>query len=294
MLRVYVAIIITMLIWGSTFVFSKILLTAGLMPHQLIFLRTLLGGIALLLSIKIKKLSIKINKEDYKKLLLLALFEPFLYFIGENGALLYTSPTLVSLFIAMIPLFIQITMFFLAKEPLKLNQIIGTLITIFGIILAIGGSGKLSEISIEGVLLLLLAIFSAVFYNYYLSSLIKKYNSLLIVMWQTVIGAIYFLPFVLFSGKELLTMQWNARYITYLLILSILATGLAYILYAYVVKKIGVNKTSIFANLIPIITLTISIIMGTEKFHYTKLISVIIVIMGIYISQTKIEFKHKS
>lgn len=113
-------------------------------------------------------------------------------------------------------------------------------------------------------------------------------------MWQTVIGAIYFLPFVLFSGKELLTMQWNARYITYLLILSILATGLAYILYAYVVKKIGVNKTSIFANLIPIITLTISIIMGTEKFHYTKLISVIIVIMGIYISQTKIEFKHKS
>ena len=37
MLRVYVAIIITMLIWGSTFVFSKILLTAGLMPHQLIF-----------------------------------------------------------------------------------------------------------------------------------------------------------------------------------------------------------------------------------------------------------------
>ena len=291
MIGIYGAIILTMIIWGSSFVFSKILLTAGLLPHQLIFLRTLLGSIALYFVIKIKKNPIKIEKKDYKNLLLLALFEPFLYFIGENGALLYTSPTIVSLFIAMIPLFIQISMFFLAKEPLKSNQLIGTLITIFGIILAISSGGKLHEINLKGVLLLFLSIISAVFYNYYLSGLIKKYHTLQIVMWQTVIGAIYFLPIVIFRGRELITMQWNGEYITYLLILSLLATGVAYSLYSMVLKRIGVNRTSIFANLIPIITLIISLIMGTEEFHFLKVLSVIIVIMGIYISQ--IEGKKK-
>lgn len=293
MIGVYGAIILTMIIWGSSFVFTKILLTAGILPHQLIFLRTVLGSIALYLANKIKKIPLKIAKNDYKNLLLLALFEPFLYFIGENGALLYVSPTVVSLFIAMIPLFIQISMFFLAKEKLKLNQIFGAIITILGIILAISGSGKLNEISLKGLSLLLLTIIAAVFYNYYLLDLIKKYHTLQIVMWQTVIGAIYFLPFVVFRGKELFLMQWNTEYILYLLILSILATGVAYALYSISIKKLGVNKTSIFANLIPIITLIISIIMGTERFHFTKLISVVIVIIGIYVSQIEIAKKKR-
>jgi len=56
-------------------------------------------------------------------------------------------------------------------------------------------------------------------------------------------------------------------------------------------KRIGVNRTSIFANLIPIITLIISLIMGTEKFHFIKVLSVIIVIMGIYISQIEVRKK---
>lgn len=293
MIGVYGAIILTMIIWGSSFVFTKILLTAGILPHQLIFLRTVLGSIALYLANKIKKNSLKIEKKDYNKFLLLTLFEPFLYFIGENGALLYVSPTLVSLFIAMIPLFIQISMFFLAKEKLKSNQILGTIITILGIILAISGSGKINEISLKGLVLLLLTIIAAVFYNYYLLGLIKKYHTLQIVMWQTVIGAIYFLPFVLFRGKEIFLMQWNVEYILYLLILSILATGVAYALYSFSIKKIGVNKTSIFTNLIPIITLIISIIMGTERFHYMKLLSVVIVIFGIYISQIEITKKRR-
>ena len=65
MVGIYGAIILTMIIWGSSFVFSKILLTAGLLPHQLIFLRTLLGSIALYFVIKIKK---KSNKNWKKRL----------------------------------------------------------------------------------------------------------------------------------------------------------------------------------------------------------------------------------
>lgn len=110
--KAYIALILAQIFWGISFVWTKELLNHNFNVVFVITVRLLIS-FALLLAIAMatKQLE-KIRREDYGKFFLLAFFEPFLYFIGENYGLKLVDASYAAIFIAIIPIIVPFGLFF--------------------------------------------------------------------------------------------------------------------------------------------------------------------------------------
>jgi drug/metabolite transporter (DMT)-like permease len=99
---IYPIVILSMIFWGMSFVWTSIVFKYY-HPITTIFLRLVISSILLTVFIFITGKFEKLKKEDRGLLLISALFNPFLYFLGENFGLMNSSPTISSVIIATIP-----------------------------------------------------------------------------------------------------------------------------------------------------------------------------------------------
>jgi drug/metabolite transporter (DMT)-like permease len=117
-----------------------------------------------------------------------------------------------------------------------------------------------------------------------------NYNPFTIVVYQNLIGMIYFLPFVLiFERHDLLAVRFSISNAYPFLMLAIFASGLAFLLFIVAIKRLGVSKTNIFVTLIPILTLFFAHLINGESFTALHFTGVCIVIAGLILSQVGIE-----
>ena len=130
------------------------------------------------------------------------------------------------------------------------------------------------------------AVLSAISYGILLKKISAKYSSITIIRNLNIIGLIYFLPlFFVLEWDHFITIIPNSQAIITLLKLSIFASGLAFIFITIVIRNIGLNNTNIFANLIPVFTAFIAFFVLQEEFSLKKIIGIIIVILGLFLSQ---------
>jgi drug/metabolite transporter (DMT)-like permease len=136
-------------------------------------------------------------------------------------------------------------------------------------------------------LLLFFAVFSAVAYSVIIRKIAGEYNPVSIITYQNLIGAIYFLPlFLIFDFEQFVNTKPDWRAISALLQLSVFASTLAYILYIIAINGIGVIKSNIFTNLIPVFTGFFSYLLLGETFSKAKIAGIILVLLGLVISQS--------
>ena len=102
--KVYLYIVISMLCWSFSFIWTKIALES-FPPLTLISLRLILASILLFGFLKLTGRFQRIDKSDLKLFFTLAFFEPFLYYVGETYGLTLVKPTLASVIVATIPVF---------------------------------------------------------------------------------------------------------------------------------------------------------------------------------------------
>ena len=159
----YLRAIGAMFFWSITFVWYKIAFQTY-RPYEIVFLRLALGTVLLFSVMLISRHWQKMERKDVWRMLLVAFFEPFLYFLGEANGMQYVSSTLGSLIIATIPIFAAVGAWLLLKEKLSLYVIAGLLLSFSGVALLSFGSGELTA-TIKGILLLIVAIFGAVGYG---------------------------------------------------------------------------------------------------------------------------------
>ncbi|MBR6333624.1 MAG: DMT family transporter [Bacteroidales bacterium] len=284
----YIAISFSMLFWGASFVWTKLLLNANFPVFTIVFFRLLIASAIFLTFFKIQGKLQKIAGEDRKWFLLLALFEPFLYFVGEDFGLKYSSASFAAVIIALIPIVVAVTMHFVDGEKLRLNLLLGAIVSIVGIcIMTFSGEGQL-EFTVKGLLLLCIALFSAGGYSVLLSRLLaKNYSPVTITTYQNFIAIFFYLPFVLiFDLKSWPEIQWSAQAIFSLCCLAILCSAGAYMLYSYAAKHIGITKLTVFTNAIPIVTILFAAALGQEALSIQKFIGIVIVVLGVIWSQT--------
>ena len=274
-----------MMFWGFSFVWSKIVFKYyG--PITTIFLRLVISSAILYIVVKLLKKKQKIDKSDYKSFMLLAFFQPFCYFIGESFGLNLVSTTVSAVVIATIPVFTPIIAHLFTKERLSILNYFGLIISFFGVLCMIINQDFTLDASPLGVLLLFFAVGSAIAYGITIKRLSEKYSSFTIITAQNALGALYFLPlFLIFDFRTFITIQPNFELISALLQLSVFASSLAYLLFIPVVRNLGLNKANIFANFIPIFTAVFSYFLIDEMFNFNKIIGMIIVIAGIFLSQ---------
>lgn len=283
--KAYIALILAQIFWGISFVWTKELLNNEFNVVFVITVRLLIS-FALLLAIAFITRQIEsIKKDDRKWFFLLAFFEPFLYFIGENYGLKLVDASYAAVFIAIIPVIVPFGLFFLYRQRLSWTNLLGVGISIVGVAILSFGNSIAGTFSIAGVLLLLLAVFSAVGYNLILFKLFH-YKPITIIIYQNIIAAVLYLPLFLFiNTAELTAMRWTPNTVLALVMLAVFCSSIAFMGYSYAVKTIPIAKASVFANAIPVITIVFAVIIGQETLTISKVVGITIVISGLLISQ---------
>lgn len=284
---IYPIIILSMIFWGMSFVWSSIVFKYY-NPIATIFLRLVISTALLSLFIYFTGKYEKLKKEDLGLFLLSALFNPFLYFIGENYGLKNSSPSISAVIIATIPLFTPLIAFIALKEKISLLNIAGIFISFLGISIMLINPDLSLNASPLGIMFLLWAVVSAVIYSVFLKKLTRKYSSLSIITYQNAIGIVYFLPlFLIIDFQHFISVKPNMQLVTSLLQLSIFASSLAFIFFTMGVKELGVSRTNVFSNLIPVFTAIFSAIFISENFTMNKIAGMAVVISGVMISQVQ-------
>jgi drug/metabolite transporter (DMT)-like permease len=257
-------------------------------PVAIIFLR-LVFSVALLSSfLVLTKRFVKIRKKDYKLFFLLALFEPFFYFLGESYGLTYVSATVCSVIISTIPVVAAIAARIFFKEKLGLLNYSGIFLSFLGIVVFVVNKNGAFAYSPQGVALIFLAVFSAVGYNLILSKLVNDYNPVSIVNMQNIIGIALFLPlFMTFEVKPVMELNVTFKMLLPVLLLALFASCGAFILFAYSVRHLGIIKANVFTNCIPVLTAIFAFILLGDKLTVQNFIGMFIVILGLFMSQYK-------
>jgi drug/metabolite transporter (DMT)-like permease len=286
---VYPLIILTQVFWGLSYIWTTIAFEYY-KPVTIIFIRLVLSSLFLISFRIITRDRERIRGNDWWMILLAALLNPFLYFMAENFGLLNSTPTISAVIISTIPLFTSFVGHFILKEKLSWLNIAGVFISFAGITIMLVNPDLSLNSPVKGVILLACAVVVAVLYTVFLKRLAHKYSALTITTYQNLLGAIYFLPmFLIMDFRSFVTVVPDVRLITSLLQLALFASTLAFIFYTMSVKEIGVSRTSMFSNLMPVFTAIFSAIFISEKFTATKITGMAVVIIGVMIAQWKRE-----
>jgi drug/metabolite transporter (DMT)-like permease len=276
-----------MLFWGLSFIWSSLLLKVY-DPITIIFFRLILSAAFLYFLVRVMNVSLHIDREDRWLLFFSSIFNPFLYFLGENYGLKSTTSTTTAVIIATIPVFSPIAAYLFLREKLTLFNLFGILVSFGGVLLMLVNGQFTLAVKAEGILCLLGAVLSALFYSVLLRRLTPKYSPLSMVFYQNMAGVFLFLPlFLVFDLRTFPSIVPGSHMIVSYICLSILASSLSYVFYARTIKEIGISRANVYTNLIPVITAIFSYIILSESFSLQKIVGIIIVIGGILITEKK-------
>jgi len=278
------SLLLAMLLWASSFVALKIAFT-GYHPMQVIFGRMLIASLCFLPFLP-SFFRIKWRIQDLRYLLLMAVFEPCLYFIFEARALVNTSASQAGMITAMLPLLVAVTAWAVLKERINRLTLIGFMIAIFGaIVLSLAAEATISSPNpLLGNLYELAAMVCATGYTICLKHLSGRYTPLFLTAVQAFIGSIFF-AFFLFSPEVGLPDQWISGPGLAVIYLGTFITLGAYGLYNFGVSRLPANQAAAFINLIPVFSVILGSVLLSERLNTWQWIAVAMVFFGVFLSR---------
>lgn len=290
---------LSMVFYGISFPATRVALTQY-KPISLVTARLIISAV-LLMSIN----TILYGRKgfprwgDLPKFLLIALFQPFFYFLFETFGLQSVSAAISSVIIATIPVFTPIGARVFLKEKLTFYPISGALLSLIGVVLLVsfsrGEDTLIRNFTAKGLLLLFGAVFSAVLYSLAVRRLPVSYSPLTITAVQNSLGLLFFLPvFFIFEASDAFAVVPNSETIFSILFLAVFASSLAFIFLNYGIQQIGPSRANGLVNLVPVITAIVSFLFFGEQFSSSKIIGMGVVLAGVLLAQAgKIKGKKK-
>jgi drug/metabolite transporter (DMT)-like permease len=280
------AIILTVIFWGYSFVSTKIILEE-LPPITIAFFRQIIAAVVLIIFLFVRKLYIKMPMKDILLLAASSLFGIVFYFLFENMGLKYTSASNASIIVAAVPIFTLITESLFYKFKLTKRVVGCVIVSIIGVFVVIFEQGSLdfSSGSTKGNLLMIGAMISWVIYTIICKSLTDKYNGIVITTYQMIAGSILFVPFIIPEIK-----QWQSistYSVVNLLYLALFCSALAYYLYNLAVKSLGATISSMFLNLIPVVSIIGGILVLNENISLLQIAGMLLIMLSLFFVRSK-------
>ncbi|MGW7161488.1 DMT family transporter [Paenibacillus taichungensis] len=283
--------LLTILIWGTTFISTKVLLIE-FTPVEILFFRFVIGYVVLFL---IYPRLMRITSFREEMLFIGAgLCGVTLYFLIENIALVYTFASNVGVIVSIAPFFTAVLAhFYLDGERLHKRFIVGFVIALSGIIL-IGFNGSfILQLNPLGDLLAFVA--PAVWAVY--SVLMRKigelpYHTIGATRKVFFYGLLFMLPALfLFEFHFDLGRFANMANLSNLLFLGLGASALCFVTWNRAVSLLGAVKTSVYIYLVPVITVVASALILHERITWITLLGALLTLVGSFISEKKVQRK---
>ncbi len=225
-------------------------------------------------------------QQHWKQLAVLAAFGMVLYQGLSYSAAHYTTATNMGIINAFIPVFTILVSVFILKEWPNRFALLGCLISFSGLLLVIAKGHWANLLSLgghAGDAIMLAAVFFYAFYGVLLKKWQLKIPLFISVYVQIFFALLYHLPFVLYFGLDAI----NAQNVWSVLYAGMFPSLAAPLLWMLSIQYLGPNQTSVFMNLMPIVTAAIAYCWLAEQWTAYHSIGTALAILGVLLAQKK-------
>jgi drug/metabolite transporter (DMT)-like permease len=270
----------TAFIWGLSFLSIKTAV-AVIPPMSLGLSRFIIGSLVLLLIFPMRGRVPRIAVKDVPLMAGAGLMGVTVYFLGENNGVLLLSASEASIIVGTIPVLTMLSERIILRTRLGTAQYAGAGLSAIGVTLIVIESLRVSP-SPSGYLFMGIAAASWVAYSFLTRPLLAKYDSLDVTLWQSIFGAVGFVPFVFteriaWSGVSVVVIA-NVLY------LGIFCSAIGYLFYVASLKTLGAGVSSVFINLIPVVSVSASFVVLGERLSTLQLVGGAIAVGGVYLA----------
>ncbi|WP_298762462.1 DMT family transporter [uncultured Polaribacter sp.] len=280
-----IAVFIGTFIYGINYTIAKDVMPTFVKPFGFIVIRV--AGATLIfwiLGLFIK--SEKIEKQDYKKIIIASFFGVALNMLAFFKGLSLTTPISASVMMVTSPIMVLLFSSILLKEKVQKLKILGVFIGLIGtIVLIVYGNSNTSNAT-NSSLGNFLVLVNAASYGLYLvlvKNLIAKYHPFTFIKWFYLFGFIFILPI---GWQEFTEISWSAMPANIYLKVSfvvIFTTCITYLFNLYGLKKLKPTTVSVFIYLQPVIAAIYALITGSDSLNFIKILASIIIFLGVFL-----------
>ena len=276
---------IATLIYGVTFTIAKDVMPFYVKPDAFILLRVLGATVVFWLAGLFVK-SQKIEKQDYKKIILASFFGIALNMLCFFKGLSLTSPISASVMMVTSPIMVLIFPSILLKEKIIKRKIIGVFVGLIGAILLIVYGNNGDNTDTDSTLGNFLVFINAASYGLYLvlvKKLISKYHPITFIKWFYLFGLVLVIPF---SFIEFTEISWTSMPTDIYLKVGFViffTTCITYLFNLYGLSKLKPTTVGVFIYLQPVIATIFALSMGSDSLSLVKMCASGIIFFGVYL-----------
>ena len=296
--RLYYHIVafVVVAIWGSTFVFTKLLLQSGLTPAQIFTLRFTIAYVLLLCYSLVTRHSSLFASSWREELLMVALgiTGGSVYFLTENAAMLYTTATNTSLIVCSCPLFamLLVALVYRHTEWITKMQALGSGVACLGMAIVVLNGHFVLHLSPLGDLLAFAACLCWAVYSLLAKPATERYSSIFVTRKVFFYGLLTIIPYYILKPSEanifsFSIFNFQLSIILNLLFLSVVASMLCYLLWNWVIGKLGAVVATNWVYFNPITTIGFAWWLLHEQITVWFLLGSALILLGMYLADKR-------
>ncbi len=277
----YLGLATAVLLWGLSFVFTKVALS-GLPPLAILFLRFALAALFFLAWFSRRGLP-RLGRPDLWRVARIALFMPVAYFILETYGIKFTTASKASLLAATIPLVVLLASAWLHRERPRPRVLAGAALSLPGVGLLVAGGGgaagllsgpQLGDLYMGG------AVFAAAAYMVLAGRLGSRVSCVDLTGLQMIAGAAVFAPFFV-AGLGDIAWAEAGLPLAATLVLALGPTILGFLSYNYALGHIPAPRASLGINLVPVVTALGAWVMLGERLAPLQMAGGLLVLLAV-------------
>ena len=286
----HVVAFLVVAIWGTTFVFTKLLLLGGLTPAQIFILRfiiayLLLVGYCLLRGVK----WLSNTWQDELLMVALGVTGGSLYFLTENSAMNYTTTTNTSIIVSLCPLFASaIIGLFYKSERLSRLQSLGSIMAAAGVIVVVMNGHFVLHLSPLGDALAFGACLCWAFYSLLMIPANKRYGTVFVTRKVFFYGLLSMIPYLIMNPELNIHLLLNQPKLAWnLLFLGCVASMLCFLAWNWALKRLGAVVATNYVYLNPVTTIVFAWFILSEQITSWFILGTLLILFGMYLVDTK-------
>ena len=280
------------LIYGVSFTIAKDVMPTYIKPFGFILLRVF-GATILFWLISFFGPTEKIQLKDFPRIIAAAFFGVALNMLTFFKGLSFTSPISAAVIMVTTPIIVLILSTIIMKEKMIKRKIFGILLGLFGtgfLILYGKSIGNAANAPLGNLLVFINAV-SYAFYLILVKKLMDKYNAFTFVKWIYTFGLLLVLPF---GWSEYQEIQWAIipTYILWEIVFVVLfTTFFTYLFNLVSMRELKPTTVAVFIYLQPLFATVFAMSLGKDELTFVKIVSAVLIFIGVYLVTKKIEKK---
>jgi drug/metabolite transporter (DMT)-like permease len=278
---IYIKLLLMSLLWGGTFLATRVA-SQFVTPFQGAFLRFLIAATGLVIVFLFSKQRFpKWNLNSFLLTILMSFSGIIAYNYFFFNALSLLPASRASLLVSINPIIILLLSVLFYGEKLTPIKVLGVLLSLFGAVVVIsrGNISHLFDSFGRGEIFAIGCPVSWAIYSILNKQLMNTQTPLFTTMMSSILGVICLLPLAQNDGLYFSNLPQNAWLC--LAYLGLAGTVLGFVWYAEGIETVGIVKTSIFNNLVPVFGVLLSVVILKEEVSFSVLFGGLLVLLGI-------------